>query len=184
MIKTLGVYNLEKALASAGLPMCLHIDALKASEGRGKKLGHAPVGSGHDKYLRGIMVSFRIQAPRYFYQQLDTYHFVESVSSQSTMHCVDEFNLNTMLTPATDQIIATRFKQLVQMYKDGRVPLSVVKASLPEGLMLYRDCVTNYQQLKTIYKQRRNHRLTEWQEFCDWIETLPMFKELVLDEIG
>ena len=44
--------------------------------------------------------------------------------------------------------------------------------------------MTNYQQLKTIYKQRRNHRLTEWQEFCDWIETLPMFKELVLDEIG
>ena len=100
------------------------------------------------------------------------------------MHCVDEFNLNTMMAPATDQIIATRFKQLVQMYKDGRVPLSVVKASLPEGLMLYRDCVTNYQQLKTIYKQRRNHRLAEWHEFCDWIETLPMFKELVLDEIG
>ena len=51
MIKTLGVYNLEEALASAGLPMCLHIDSLKPSEGRGKKLGHALVGSGHDKFL-------------------------------------------------------------------------------------------------------------------------------------
>jgi hypothetical protein len=37
---------------------------------------------------------------------------------------------------------------------------------------------TNYQQLKTIYQQRRNHRLPEWQVFCDWVETLPLFMEL------
>ena len=38
----------------------------------------------------------------------------------------------------------------------------------------------SYLQLKTIYFQRRNHKLKEdWVTFCDWCETLPMFKELV-----
>ena len=38
--------------------------------------------------------------------------------------------------------------------------------------------VTNYQQLKTMYKQRRYHKLKEWHVFCDWVETLPHFLEL------
>jgi hypothetical protein len=41
---------------------------------------------------------------------------------------------------------------------------------------------TNYQQLKTIYQQRRNHRLPEWQTFCDWCETLPSFLYLTQQE--
>ena len=35
--------------------------------------------------------------------------------------------------------------------------------------------------LKTIYAQRKSHRLPEWRDFCAWIETLPMFKELCLE---
>lgn len=42
---------------------------------------------------------------------------------------------------------------------------------------------TNYRQLKTIYHQRKKHRLPEWRSFCEWIETLPMFKELCLGNI-
>ena len=45
--------------------------------------------------------------------------------------------------------------------------------NVPVGLKLTAGMNTNYLQLKTIYKQRRNHRLPEWQEFCDWLETLP-----------
>ena len=52
--------------------------------------------------------------------------------------------------------------------------------SNPCGMYLTARMTTNYQQLKTIYQQRRFHRLPEWQDFCDWIETLPYFKELCL----
>lgn len=39
---------------------------------------------------------------------------------------------------------------------------------------------TNYRQLKTIYFQRKDHKLDEWHKFCDWCESLPLFKELCL----
>ena len=50
----------------------------------------------------------------------------------------------------------------------------------PSGFKLTARMTTNYRQLKTIYYQRRNHRLPEWRTFCSWIEELPYFKELVL----
>ena len=52
--------------------------------------------------------------------------------------------------------------------------------SNPCGFKLTAGMTTNYRQLKTIYHQRKTHRLPEWREFCVWIETLPMFKELCL----
>ena len=45
--------------------------------------------------------------------------------------------------------------------------------SNPAGFKITARMTTNYRQLKTIYKQRRYHRLPEWQIFCDWLETLP-----------
>lgn len=45
--------------------------------------------------------------------------------------------------------------------------------NIPSGLELTARITTNYLQLKTMYKQRRTHRLPDWQVFCDWIETLP-----------
>ena len=45
--------------------------------------------------------------------------------------------------------------------------------SNPSGFKLTARMTTNYRQLKTIYQQRRTHRLPEWRAFCEWIETLP-----------
>ncbi len=54
----------------------------------------------------------------------------------------------------------------------------VLVASLPCGFCLCATMTTNYQQLKTMYRQRCNHKLKEWHVFCDWILGLPHFKEL------
>ncbi len=40
----------------------------------------------------------------------------------------------------------------------------------------------NYQTLRRIYKQRRHHRHPDWHIFCDWIETLPHFYDLIMPE--
>ena len=52
----------------------------------------------------------------------------------------------------------------------------------PAGFTLTARMTTNYRCLKNIWRQRRNHRLPEWREFCKWIETLPYAKELICYE--
>ena len=58
-----------------------------------------------------------------------------------------------------------------------------IMSNCPMGAELWVHCTTNYEQLATIYKQRRNHKLKEdWGEFCKWIESLPYAKELIICE--
>jgi len=56
----------------------------------------------------------------------------------------------------------------------------MIMSNLPMGYMQFMDIRTNYEQLRTIWRQRRNHKLKEWQIFCDWIEDLPLAKELII----
>ena len=65
--------------------------------------------------------------------------------------------------------------------KKKRMYLEILYSN-PAGFRLTARMTTNYRQLKTIYKQRRTHRLPEWQAVCDWIETLPHSELIVGDE--
>lgn len=51
---------------------------------------------------------------------------------------------------------------------------------LPEGWLQKRTWTANYEILRNIYHQRKNHKLTEWHSFCEWVESLPYAKELIL----
>ena len=51
---------------------------------------------------------------------------------------------------------------------------------LPSSYNQMRTCTLNYETLINIYYARRNHKLQEWHDFCDWIETLPYGKELIV----
>lgn len=117
-------------------------------------------GDEHSKALRGIVVWCEINAPRYWHVELDTYRIgAERLSSESTMHIQGQ-GLDT--------------DSLIEM-----------KESLPEGTMQKRIWSFSYQSLRRIYFQRRNHRLPQWNKFCEWIETLPLAKELItLEENG
>ncbi|MGL5714060.1 MAG: hypothetical protein ACRCX2_13645 [Paraclostridium sp.] len=67
-------------------------------------------------------------------------------------------------------------------YEDGNVSTlyHYIIVNLPQGQNKWMSVTTNYLQLKTMYQQRRGHKLDAWQEFCDWIESLPKFKDLCL----
>ena len=69
---------------------------------------------------------------------------------------------------------------LLGEYKNNPTPENYLALlyNIPSGIELTAHIVTNYGQLKTMWHQRHNHRLPEWREFCDWILTLPKFKEL------
>lgn len=57
-----------------------------------------------------------------------------------------------------------------------------IKEILPTSFIQKRVQMFSYQTLRRIYKQRRNHRLPMWHDFCEWIETLPFFKTIIMPE--
>jgi hypothetical protein len=112
-------------------------------------------GDEHAKVLRGIVVYAEINAPRFWWVEMDTYRIgSERLSSESTMH-IQGRGMST--------------EELVKM-----------KSELTEGTMQKRVQYFSYQALRRIYQQRRNHRLPHWHIFCDWIKTLPFANELIL----
>lgn len=44
---------------------------------------------------------------------------------------------------------------------------------LPSSYNQTANVTLNYETLCNIYKWRKKHKLYEWREFCDWIETVP-----------
>ena len=51
---------------------------------------------------------------------------------------------------------------------------------LPSSYNQTRNVMMNYEVLANIYWSRKDHKLDEWREFCQCIESLP-FHELITD---
>lgn len=139
------------------------------------KLAKCPIGEGHDNYLNAIIAQFDLMFSNKAWVELQRYHFIDFVSSQSTMHCISKMEIRNMCNKyVTENTIAEveRLKEIYLRTKDNEDYLRLLY-NIPSGFELTARMTTNYRQLKTIYKQRRNHRLPDWHVFCDWIETLP-----------
>ena len=97
------------------------------------------------------------------------------------MHRIAKFDLDNQYDEHTDPRIVEIMKELVEKYNQTNDPddyLNILMSN-PCGFRLTAGMTTNYRQLKTIYAQRKTHRLPEWRAFCKWIESLPMAKELI-----
>lgn len=144
-------------------------------------LGGAKIGSGHSNFLKGIIVQFDCEAPRYWWNQLQRYNFVDFVSSQSQMHRIGKLNLETNKDLLEESIELAH--RVVDMYNAKEITIDQCLANIPQGVEITARLSTNYLQLKTVYAQRRHHRSRHWQEFCDWVETLPLAQELIISEV-
>lgn len=147
-------------------------------------------GSEHRKFLRMIHVQADVVAPRYWWAEMDKYKFVEANSS-STMHLItkreltlEDFSINdgldkSFLIPVIDTI-NEGIRDYNKDYNKGSQSLfRAIKQLLPESYNQLRTIDTNYECLLGIYHQRKNHRLSEWREFCDWIKSLPYMEEFL-----
>lgn len=126
--------------------------------------------------------------------EAERYHFLDFISSQSTMHRITKFNLDEVYISYTDPRIIEIMKEKVNSYneltqkisdkklagedvtelnEEAKVKYLEILYSNPAGFRITARMTTNYRQLKTIYVQRKTHRLPEWRAFCDWVETLP-----------
>ena len=195
MISNVNVYGLEESLKASGYPMSVELDDIEADLTRGEKLGNAKQGSGHDCYLKGIIVQMDVAFPQYIWQQAKRYHWFDFVSSQSTMHRITKMNIreqcNEYVFPETINLlnvtvdIYNNYDRYVERFGADRVRpkdelFHVIISNIPSGFLLTARITTNYLQLKTMYNQRKHHKMREWKEFCAWIETLPNFNDLCL----
>ena len=170
------------------------LDLGKADHELMMKLSSA--GSDHAKFRRMIPIYVDIVAPLYWWKEFDAYKIGTVANSCSTMHKIhdkgfgrEDFSVehihnleehhwmvcmdNTIaaLNVARHRFLETNDKkywwQMIQL--------------LPSSYNQRRIIMLNYEVLANIYKSRRNHKLTEWHTFCDWIEKLP-YSEIIIGD--
>lgn len=154
---------------------------------RAKALAKAKSGSGHDNWLKGVRVSFDIKYPGYFTPELQRYNFLDIVTSSSKMHRLVQMDMDCCFNKYVTEYSKNQMKELIADYNadPSYENFMRVVSNCPLGIELFMRCSTNYQQLKTIYHQRKNHKLKEdWGlAFCkEFIENLPYAKEFILGE--
>lgn len=183
-VQNWAVYGLSESIKASKYPMAT--DTTKCTSAvteTVKKLGSCPTGSGHDPFLSGIVVQFDLTFSKQAWAEAERYHFLDFVSSQSTMHRIARFDIEQQCNEYVTENTIAEVKRLADIYNADQTTENYLRLiyNTPAGFQLTARMTTNYRQLKTIYHQRKTHRLPEWREFCRWIEELPMFKELVLN---
>lgn len=157
-------------------------------------------GTEHRKYMRMMPVYVRITAPLYWWKEFDTYKVGTVANSCSTMHKIaeKEFTLEDFSCEHLNRIGTSSLWDIIDILnisrtlyleggdykgehyyaKDKQVWWQMIQL-LPSSYNQTRNVLFNYEVLANIYRQRKNHKLDEWREFCKWIEELP-YSELII----
>lgn len=189
IVNNVNVYGLEESIRGAKFPMATDVNKLNSELTKGiKNLALSNPGEGHDQWLTGVIVQFDLTFTVKAWTEAERYHWIDFISSQSTMHRITRFDLDKTYIEYVDPRMVEIMKEKVAEYnallaranegddsaKDEMAQKYLeILYSNPCGCKLTARISTNFRQLKTIYKQRKNHRLPEWRTFCRWLETLP-----------
>ena len=174
MVDNVKVYGLEESIRASKYPKAVDVEACdSAITDTVRNLAACPTGTGHDQFLTGIVVHFDLTFSIKAWVEAERYHFLDFVSSQSTMHRILSFDVEKQCNEYV--VTGGILQSLIDLYHDNPTPDNYLRVlyNVPVGFRLTARMTTNYRQLKTIYQQRRSHRLPEWREFCKWVETLP-----------
>lgn len=168
-----------------------------------KKLSKS--GNDHSKFLRMINVTADITAPLYWWKEYDTYKVGTVANSCSTMHKIhakeftlDDFshehlmancdNYEAQIFAESSMELLSRTVTTLNIYRDVYLRTKDKKywwqmiQLLPSSYNQRRTVQLNYQVLKSMYPDRHVHKLDCWRDFCKWAESLPYFKEIVLED--
>lgn len=156
----------------------------------------------HAKYRRMITVYVDITAPLYWWKEFDTYKVGTVANSCSTMHKIHdkEFTIEDFshehlmdfdeehfgdawfskdILELTIKMLNLQRKRFIET-KDKKYWWQMIQL-LPSSYNQKRTIMLNYEVLAGIYPMRKNHKLDEWHEFCEWIESLP-YSEIIIGE--
>lgn len=211
-IANVRIYGLEESAVASGYPMLaksmFEDEFIEQCENNSDhhvnrliRLGGTNSGEGHDCALKGVVVQYDLTCNHVMLPQFMRYHFHDIISSQSKMHKLLNMDLDKAFDKGVDPEIVRIVKCKITEYKNclewnrvkpERERLSKeylqqlyenIMSSLPMGLELTMRVDSNYLQLKSIFKQRRGHKMSFWQDYCNWIEGLPHMKEVLKNEI-
>ena len=185
LISNVKVYGVEESIAASKYPMSVDVESCTTEiTPTVKSLGKCKTGTGHDNFLNGCIVQFDLSFTIKAWTEAERYHFFDFVSSQSTMHRIAQMDVRKQCNEYVTENTIREVERLKEQYLANPTAENYLTLlyNVPVGFRLTARMTTNYRQLKTIYQQRKTHRLPEWREFCRWCETLPYFKELCLKE--
>ena len=152
----------------------------------------AKAGNDHAKYLRMINVTMDVTAPLYWWKEFDTYKVGTVANSCSTMHKIHakEFTLDDFSHEHLLYSYELELLRIINTLNLNRETYIETKDKdfwwqmiqlLPSSHNQKRTVQLNYAVLWNMYKARKNHKLDEWHDFCEWCESLPYFKEILLN---
>lgn len=195
VVSNVNVYGFEEAVKGAKYSYAIDTNAVTSEVTKTTlSLANSKAGSGHDQFMTGIIVQFDLTFSNKAWVEAERYKFLDFISSQSTMHRITKFDLDQAYLPYVDNRIVEIMKEKVKAYNELQAQMTSFKNegkdvsemmntlnemyleilySNPAGFRLTAKMTTNYRALKTIYNQRKDHRLPEWRAFCEWVKTLP-----------
>ena len=167
-------------------------------------------GTEEAKWRRMVHVQMDVTAPLYWWKEFETYKVGTVSNSCSTMHKIhakeftrDDFSCEHLF--ASDSIIGMWYSQVAEEELSGIDILDIVIEFLnryremfiktkykqcwwqmiqflPSSYNQKRTIDLNYEVLASQYRQRKDHKLDEWHQYCDWIKTLPYSEFITLDK--
>ena len=183
-IETIGVWGLEESVVGSKFPMSVDIESLTDEiTNTVNSLASSGKSEGHDQFLTGPTVMFDMTFSNKAWVEAERYTFLNFISSQSTMHRIAKMDIRKCCNEYVTENSIKEAEKLLKIYNEDPTPYNylVLLYNIPSGFELTARMITNYRCLKNIYSQRKNHRLPDWKVFCEWCETLPMFKEWFID---
>lgn len=162
-------------------------------------------GTDHSKFMRFLPVMVDITAPLYWYKEFDTYKVGTVANSCSTMHKIQakEFALDDFSCEHLDIRTKSLLEEIIKALNDYRklyieynpddfeikgcpskkdIWWQMIQL-LPSSYNQKRTVMLNYAVLRNIYHARARHKLDEWQQFREWIETLPYSELITMDSV-
>lgn len=140
-------------------------------------------GDEHSKAVRLINITAEIQAPLFWWSEMDTYEVgVVNGCSESTMHTLknEKLTRNFFETDIPFEYIEFLNGELIEeKTTNGTFTIEYLKGLLPSSYLQTRDINFSYQTLRRICRQRKDHKLPQWKVFIDWCHTLPLSEELI-----
>ena len=149
-------------------------------------------GTDHSKVMRMIIVTCDIVAPLYWIKEMDTYKVGTVRNSCSTMHTIhkkafdiEDFSIDSLSSVGINALM--KVIRLLNIFRKNYINTNE-KSFWYDMIAILPSCYNqrftwqaNYAVLRNIYHARKNHKLTEWHDFCDWISSLP-YSELITME--
>ena len=149
---------------------------------------------GGNKFLESMVIWIEVQAPRFWWQEGDTYR-IATKQSESTMHTLVA-ELERLIDSTTSELheyvknnfdagdcLAGTLEYMLDVVAADHLNeierLVALKRAMPEGFLQKRMWCMSYKTFRNMYLQRKNHRLPHWPRFLAQVIEQLKYPELL-----